>query len=70
MTATRENIMDNHREPTYNNQLFHARQLLMDEGLSALDNPPGATGRMCKCGSCFCCAAAQVVKEHKAAIRS
>jgi hypothetical protein len=53
-------------EPTYENQLWHARKLLEEKGLEAVDNPHGMIGRTCGCGSCFCCAAAQVVKEEKA----
>ena len=49
--------------PTYENQLWHARKLLADKGRNALHNPHGMIGKQCRCGSCFCCAAAQVVRE-------
>jgi len=49
-------------KPTYNNQLWHAAELLADKGLEALDNPHGMIGRDCGCGDCFCCAAAEIVK--------
>jgi len=55
--------MDNHSEPTYENQLWHARRILAEQGREALDNPNGMIGRTCRCGSCYCCAAAQVVRE-------
>lgn len=56
--------MENHEEPTYENQLWHARKLLAEKGREALNNPHAMTGRTCKCGQCFCCAAAQVVAEY------
>jgi len=56
--------MDSHAEPTYENQLWHARKLLAEKGRGALDNPHGMTGRTCGCGSCFCCAAAEVVRMY------
>lgn len=52
-----------HDAPTYENQLWHARKLLMDKGRAALDNPHAMIGRQCGCGACFCCAAVQVIKE-------
>lgn len=57
-------VEDKHEEPTYENQLCHARKVLAEQGRKALNNPHAMTGRSCKCGSCFCCAAAQVVREH------
>lgn len=53
----------NHNEPTYENQLWQARKLLAEKGRDALNNPHAMIGRTCKCGSCFCCAAAQVIQE-------
>lgn len=50
-------------EPTYNNQLHMAARLLEAEGLEALDNPHGMIGRSCGCGSCFTCAAAELVAK-------
>ena len=52
-----------HSEPTYSNQLFHARKLLQDKGRDALISPHALTGKVCGCGSCFCCAALQVLRE-------
>ncbi len=54
---------DTHSEPTYENQLWHARKLLAEQGREALNNPHAMIGRSCGCGTCFCCAAAQVVRE-------
>ena len=56
--------MKDHTEPTYANQLWHARKLLAEKGSEALNNPHAMIGRSCGCGSCFCCAAAQVYREH------
>jgi hypothetical protein len=56
--------MTNERtEPTYENQLWHARKLFAEQGREALDNPHAMIGRTCGCGDCFCCAAAQVIEE-------
>jgi len=52
-------------EPTYANQLRAARELLKDKGAAALSNPHGMIGKECGCGSCFCCAAAQVIEDYK-----
>jgi hypothetical protein len=52
-----------HSAPTWPNQLWHARQLLISKGFEALDNPHGMIGR--KCGACFCCAAAYVLKQDE-----
>lgn len=49
-------------EPTYANQLWQAAELLADKGVEALDSPHAMIGRTCGCGSCFCCAAAEIVK--------
>ncbi len=51
------------KEPTWENQLNHARRLAVDKGLDALNNPHAMTGRVCGCGSCFCCAALYVYNE-------
>jgi hypothetical protein len=51
-------------EPTWENQLQQAANLLTEKGRAALDNPHGMIGRTCKCGTCFSCAAAQLVKAY------
>lgn len=53
-----------HNEPTWKNQLWHARRVLAEKGREALDNPHAMIGRTCGCNVCFTCAAAQVVAEH------
>jgi len=55
--------MNDHTQPTWNNQLWHARKLAEEKGLEALNDPHAMTGRICKCGLCFCCAALQVYNE-------
>lgn len=40
--------MQQHCEPTYENQLWHARKLLQDKGREALNNPHAMIGRTCK----------------------
>ena len=55
--------MKNELEPTYENQLRMARKLFVEKGYDGLNNPHGMIGRTCKCGQCFCCAAAQVIRE-------
>lgn len=52
-------------EPTFDNQLWTAAELLVNQGMNALENPHAATGRMCKCGSCFCCAALDVLNRAR-----
>lgn len=59
----RREISMNHDEPTYENQLFHARRLLAEKGPEALNNPHAMIGRICGCGDCFCCAALEVLEE-------
>jgi len=49
-------------KPTYNNQLWQAARLLVEKGMEAVTNPHAATGKMCGCGACFCCAALAVVQ--------
>lgn len=56
---------ENRNEPTWENQLWQARRLLKEKGLEALYNPHAMTGRICRCGQCFCCAALQVYYETK-----
>jgi hypothetical protein len=56
-------MTQDHSEPTYENQLWHARKLLREKGREAVNNPHAMIGRDCKCGDCFCCAAAQVLRE-------
>lgn len=55
---------DPHATPTWENQLHRARQLADERGLGALHNPHAMTGRICGCGSCFCCAALFVYNER------
>ena len=57
---------NDHSAPTWANQLWHARQMLIEKGFEALDNPHGMIGRSCKCGTCFCCAAAKVLRDDEA----
>lgn len=52
----------NKTAPTYNNQLWRAAELLANKGLAALNNPHGMIGAECGCDTCFCCAAAEIVK--------
>lgn len=52
-------------EPTFENQLAAARRLLAEKGLSALSHPHAEIGKMCRCGSCFCCAALEVSNEAR-----
>jgi len=54
-----------HREPTWENQLWHANRLADEKGLAALYSPHAATGRICGCGRCFCCAALHVYNERR-----
>jgi hypothetical protein len=53
--------------PTWENQLQRARDLLREQGRAALENPHAATGRICGCRACFCCAALRVLREEGAA---
>ena len=55
----------NRTEPTFENQIWHARNLLARKGLAALESPHAMTGKICRCGSCFCCAALQVANEAR-----
>lgn len=43
------------------NQVYRAAQLLSNEGFEALRNPHALIGKSCGCGSCFCCAALEVL---------
>lgn len=52
-------------EPTYENQLWHARKLLSEKGIEALRNPHALIGEKCGCGTCFCCAALTVYREAR-----
>lgn len=54
---------ERHDEPTFENQLWQARRLAQEKGIEALNNPHAMTGRICGCGSCFCCAALAVYNE-------
>jgi CDGSH-type Zn-finger protein len=49
--------------PTWENQLAKARKLAAKDGIEALNNPHAMTGRICRCGDCFCCAALAVYEE-------
>lgn len=65
-------IMELHKDgdgtrPSYNNQVYQAALLLARDGEKALENPHAATGRMCGCGSCFCCAALEVLQASRKA---
>ncbi len=57
-------VRDDLRTPTYQNQLWMARELLAHEGIEALRNPHALTGKICGCGSCFCCAAREVLAKE------
>lgn len=57
-------------EPTYVNQIRLARKLLSERGIHALYNPHAATGKICGCGDCFCCAALEVYNEARKQIAS
>ena len=56
-------------EPTRNNQLYKAAALLESQGMDALTNPHAMIGRTCGCGSCFCCAALEVLTKAKSALK-
>lgn len=51
-------------KPTWDNQLWHARRLYHEKGADALNNPHAMIGRTCGCGTCFCCAALKVYRDH------
>lgn len=51
-------------EPTWENQIRMARELLESKGADALLNPSAMTGRICGCKDCFCCAALKVYNEY------
>lgn len=55
-------MSNNHSEPTFENQLWHARKLIEDKGTKELQRH-AAVGKMCGCGGCFCCAALHVLHE-------
>ncbi len=57
--------MKDRSKPTWDNQLWHAKRLLNDKGEEALNNPYAMIGRDCRCGTCFCCAAARVFSDWK-----
>lgn len=54
---------DNEDRDNYHDQLEKARRLLKEKGRDALYNPHAATGRICGCRDCFCCAALEVWQE-------
>lgn len=49
--------MNDHSEPTRDNQIWHARKLMREQGPRTLLNPHAYIGIECGCGTCFCCAA-------------
>jgi hypothetical protein len=49
--------------PTWENQLWRAAELLVHEGIEAVRNPHAMIGEDCKCGTCFCCAAMEIVRR-------
>src|ERR1700722_19901331 len=49
--------------PTYENQIWCAAELLVNDGPKALENPHAMIGRDCNCRECFCCAAAFVLHQ-------
>lgn len=51
--------------PTWENQITRAREVLRDDGPHALLNPHAATGKICGCMQCFCCAALKVYWEYQ-----
>jgi hypothetical protein len=52
------------REPTWQNQLAHARQLLADKGVNELQRHAMVSlHNRCFCKQCFCCAALFVLTE-------
>ena len=59
-------MMNDHNEPTRENQVWHARRMLVEKGWLALYNPHALIGRDCGCGECFCCAALQVCRDDEA----
>jgi hypothetical protein len=52
--------------PSYRNQLYQAAKLLAENGFEALNNPHAMIGESCGCGSCFCCAALEVLTKARA----
>lgn len=49
--------------PRFETYVEIARVVLREQGIHALENPHAETGRMCGCGTCFCCAAEYVMSE-------
>jgi len=56
--------VNTHDEPTYENQLWHARKLAAEQGVPALYQH-ARVGQSCSCNTCFCCAALAVLAEHQ-----
>jgi hypothetical protein len=51
-------------EPTWNNQIWHARQLLREKGLKELQRHASvSTNNRHECTECFCCACLAVARE-------
>lgn len=54
-----------YKDITFADMLHNARRILREKGIHALYNPHAATGKICRCGNCFCCAAWQVWCEAR-----
>jgi len=55
----------NQYEPTWFNQLFHARQLLQEKGWQEVRRHANVSrDNRHRCRECFCCACAEVLREH------
>lgn len=54
-----------HTEPTWFNQLFHARQLLREKGYAEVKRHASVSiDNRHRCRDCFCCACVEVLREH------
>jgi hypothetical protein len=55
-------------EPTWTNQLWHARQLLREKGLKEIQRHARvSTENRHECTDCFCCACLAVTREYNKA---
>ena len=54
---------EQHKKPTRDNQIWHARRILYDCGADELKRH-AMVGDMCGCGTCFCCAAKWVYQRR------
>lgn len=52
---------------SFSDRLDQARKFLADNNRESLNNPHAMIGRKCRCKNCFCCAAAQIVREYDGA---